>query len=159
METGALYLPTGEGIEVGGDFYDLFPTGEKEWFAVIGDVCGKGPEAAAVTAMARYTIRAAVMRHRSPAGILRWLNAAMIRQGAEPLRDARVRADRGRGRRDRHRRLRAATRRRGSCAPPALVETIGGNGHAARHPRRHRRRSTSAPGSIPATRSCSTPTG
>jgi serine phosphatase RsbU (regulator of sigma subunit) len=82
LETGALYLPTGEGIAVGGDFYDLFPTAEKEWFAVIGDVCGKGPEAAAVTALARYTIRAAVMRHRSPAGVLRWLNAAMIRQGA-----------------------------------------------------------------------------
>ena len=82
LETGALYLPTGEGIAVGGDFYDLFPTGEREWFAVIGDVCGKGAEAAAVTALARYTIRAAVMRHRSPAGILRWLNAAMIRQGA-----------------------------------------------------------------------------
>ena len=47
---------------------------------MIGDVCGKGAEAAAVTALARYTIRAAVMRHRSPAGILRWLNAAMLRQ-------------------------------------------------------------------------------
>jgi serine phosphatase RsbU (regulator of sigma subunit) len=81
-ETGALYRPSGEGIEVGGDFYDLFPMSEREWFAVIGDVCGKGAEAAAVTALARYTIRAAVMRHRSPAGILRWLNAAMLRQRA-----------------------------------------------------------------------------
>ena len=35
-----------------------------------------------MTALARYTIRAAVMRHRSPAGILRWLNAAMLRQRA-----------------------------------------------------------------------------
>jgi serine phosphatase RsbU (regulator of sigma subunit) len=81
LQLGALYRPTGEGIEVGGDFYDVFSTGEREWFAVIGDVCGKGAEAAAVTALARYTIRAAVMRHRSPAGILRWLNAAMLRQG------------------------------------------------------------------------------
>jgi serine phosphatase RsbU (regulator of sigma subunit) len=81
-ETGALYRAAGEGNEVGGDFYDLFPTGEREWFAVIGDVCGKGAEAAAVTALARYTIRAAVMRHRSPAGILRWLNSAMLRQRA-----------------------------------------------------------------------------
>ena len=48
----------------------------------MGDVCGKGAEAAAVTAMVRYTIRAAVMRNRSPAGILRWLNAAMLRQRA-----------------------------------------------------------------------------
>jgi serine phosphatase RsbU (regulator of sigma subunit) len=48
----------------------------------MGDVCGKGAEAATVTALARYTIRAAVMRHRSPAGILRWLNGAMLRQRA-----------------------------------------------------------------------------
>ena len=48
----------------------------------MGDVCGKGAQAAAVTAMVRYTIRAAVMRNRSPAGILRWLNSAMLRQRA-----------------------------------------------------------------------------
>ena len=102
VETAALYRPAGEGNEVGGDFYDLFSTGEREWFAVIGDVCGKGAEAATVTALARYTIRAAVMRHRSPAGILRWLNAAMLRQRAGrfvTLACARLRARRGRGRR------------------------------------------------------------
>jgi PAS domain-containing protein len=82
VEAAALYRPSGEGNEVGGDFYDLFSTGPREWFAVIGDVCGKGAEAATVTALARYTIRAAVTRHRSPAGILRWLNAAMLRQRA-----------------------------------------------------------------------------
>ncbi|HEY6890239.1 MAG TPA: SpoIIE family protein phosphatase, partial [Solirubrobacter sp.] len=82
VEAAAHYRPAGEGIEVGGDFYDLFATGEHEWFAVMGDVCGKGAPAAAVTAMVRYTIRAAVMRNRSPAGILRWLNAAMLRQRA-----------------------------------------------------------------------------
>jgi serine phosphatase RsbU (regulator of sigma subunit) len=47
---------------------------------VIGDVCGKGAEAAAVTALARYTIRTAAVRRRSPAAILRWLNDAMLRQ-------------------------------------------------------------------------------
>jgi hypothetical protein len=82
LEVAAHYRPAGEGIEVGGDFYDVFTTGEHEWFAVMGDVCGKGADAAAVTAMVRYTIRAAVMRNRSPAGILRWLNAAMLRQRA-----------------------------------------------------------------------------
>jgi PAS domain-containing protein len=82
LEIAAHYRPAGEGIEVGGDFYDVFSTGEREWFAVMGDVCGKGADAAAVTAMVRYTIRAAVMRNRSPAGILRWLNAAMLRQRA-----------------------------------------------------------------------------
>jgi PAS domain-containing protein len=82
VETAAHFRPIGEGIEVGGDFYDVFSTGEREWFAVIGDVCGKGAEAASVTALARYTIRAAVLRRRSPAGILRWLNDAMLRQRA-----------------------------------------------------------------------------
>jgi PAS domain-containing protein len=82
LDSAALYRAAGEANEVGGDFYDLFPMSRNEWFAVIGDVCGKGAEAAAVTALARYTIRAAVMRHRSPANVLRWLNAAMVRQGA-----------------------------------------------------------------------------
>jgi serine phosphatase RsbU (regulator of sigma subunit) len=46
---------------------------------VIGDVCGKGAEAAAVTALARYTVRTAAVRRRSPASILAWLNDAMCR--------------------------------------------------------------------------------
>ncbi|MDA0179497.1 SpoIIE family protein phosphatase [Solirubrobacter phytolaccae] len=83
LDTAALYRPAGEINEVGGDFYDLFPLGRNEWFAVIGDVCGKGAEAAAVTALVRYTIRAAVTRHRSPANVLRWLNDAMLRQQAD----------------------------------------------------------------------------
>jgi PAS domain S-box-containing protein len=80
VETAALYRAAGEGTDVGGDFYDLFSVAEDEWIAVIGDVCGKGAEAAAVTALARYTIRSAAVRRRSPAAILRRLNDAMIRQ-------------------------------------------------------------------------------
>jgi PAS domain S-box-containing protein len=80
LETAALYRAAGEGTDVGGDFYDLFSVGDDEWIAVIGDVCGKGAEAAAVTALARYTIRTAAVRRRSPAAILRWLNDAMVRQ-------------------------------------------------------------------------------
>jgi hypothetical protein len=90
LETAALYRAAGEGHEVGGDFYDLFSTGPKQWFVVMGDVCGKGAAAAAVTALARYTIRAAVIRHRSPAGILRWLNDAMLRQRTDPTRFATI---------------------------------------------------------------------
>jgi PAS domain S-box-containing protein len=90
LQTGAVFRAAGEGHEVGGDFYDLFSTGKKQWFAVMGDVCGKGAEAAAVTALARYTIRAAVVRHRSPAGILLWLNDAMLRQQLDPGRFATV---------------------------------------------------------------------
>jgi PAS domain S-box-containing protein len=80
VESAALYRPAGAGSDVGGDFYDLFSVAEDEWIAVIGDVCGKGAEAAAVTALARYTIRTAAVRRRSPAAILRWLNDAMRRQ-------------------------------------------------------------------------------
>ncbi len=82
VDAGALYRPAGEEHEVGGDFYDLFATTEDHWFAVIGDVCGKGAEAAAVTALARYTIRAAAARRSSPAAILRWVNEAMLREGS-----------------------------------------------------------------------------
>jgi PAS domain S-box-containing protein len=79
-ELAAAYLPAGAGLEVGGDFYDVFNLDEDQWYLVIGDVCGKGAEAAAVTALARYTIRAAAVRRRSPSAILRWLNDAMLRQ-------------------------------------------------------------------------------
>jgi GAF domain-containing protein len=52
------YRPAGEGNEIGGDFYDVFELRDGSWAIVIGDVCGKGPRAAAVTALARYTLRA-----------------------------------------------------------------------------------------------------
>jgi PAS domain S-box-containing protein len=80
MDLAAAYRAAGKGYEVGGDFYDVFNTADDQWYLVIGDVCGKGAEAAAVTALARYTIRAAAVRRRSPAAILRWLSDAMIQQ-------------------------------------------------------------------------------
>jgi serine phosphatase RsbU (regulator of sigma subunit) len=51
------HRPGRTGTEVGGDFYDLFEAGDR-WVAVVGDVCGKGPEAAALTALVRHTLRA-----------------------------------------------------------------------------------------------------
>jgi serine phosphatase RsbU (regulator of sigma subunit) len=83
MEIAAAYRPAGRGLEVGGDFYDVFSTADHQWYAVIGDVCGKGAEAAAVTALARYTIRAAAVRRRSPSAILRWLSDAMVQQSGD----------------------------------------------------------------------------
>jgi chemotaxis family two-component system sensor kinase Cph1 len=59
LDVRALYLPAGRGYGVSGDFFDVFPAGGG-WFAVIGDVCGKGPPAAALTALARHSIRAVV---------------------------------------------------------------------------------------------------
>ena len=80
VEAAARFRPTGEGNEVGGDFYDMFETGNRGWAVVMGDVCGKGPDAAAVTALARYTLRAAAMRERLPSRSLAVLNEALLRQ-------------------------------------------------------------------------------
>jgi PAS domain S-box-containing protein len=80
IEAAARFRPIGEGNEVGGDFYDLFESGGRGWAVVMGDVCGKGPDAAAVTALARYTLRAAAMRERLPSRSLRLLNEALLRQ-------------------------------------------------------------------------------
>ena len=79
VELAARYLAAGEGNEVGGDFYDCFETGAGDWALVIGDVCGKGAEAAALTALARYTVRAAALQTRSPSAVLAQLNAALLR--------------------------------------------------------------------------------
>jgi PAS domain S-box-containing protein len=78
VELDALYTAAGELNEVGGDFYDVFPNGEGRWMLVIGDVCGKGPRAAGVTALARYTLRAAAMSGKSPVEMLRMLHAALL---------------------------------------------------------------------------------
>ena len=79
LEVGAEYRPAGDGAEVGGDFYDIFQAGDDEWVVVIGDVCGKGVEAAVVTALARYTLRAAAAQDSSPARGLSLLNDALLR--------------------------------------------------------------------------------
>ncbi len=79
LEVGAAYRPAGSGAEVGGDFYDVFATGDEDWVVVLGDVRGKGVLAARVTALARYTLRAAAMASRAPAAVLATLNEAMCR--------------------------------------------------------------------------------
>jgi serine phosphatase RsbU (regulator of sigma subunit) len=61
VESVAVYAPGTVGLEVGGDFYDLFATGD-HWTAVIGDVSGKGAEAASLTALVRHTARAVADR-------------------------------------------------------------------------------------------------
>ena len=79
VEVAARYLAAGDGNEVGGDFYDCFATGAGDWALVIGDVCGKGAEAAALTALARYTVRAAALHTRRPSEVLGELNRALLR--------------------------------------------------------------------------------
>jgi serine phosphatase RsbU (regulator of sigma subunit) len=77
-------------IYVGGDLYDLVEGARPgEWAATIADVCGKGPEAAALTALIRHTVRADVRHGVGPAQVLRRLNAAMLREaGSETARFA-----------------------------------------------------------------------
>lgn len=79
VELEARYQPALAGLEVGGDFYDVFDTGG-DWAIVIGDVCGKGPEAAAVTAIARWTIRSVAIDIRQPTQVLRKVNEALLHQ-------------------------------------------------------------------------------
>ena len=78
LEASVRYWAVGEGTEVGGDFYDLFQVGDESWGAVVGDVCGTGPTAAALTSMARHNIRQSAWRGDDPATIFGWLNRAML---------------------------------------------------------------------------------
>lgn len=73
----ARYRAAHQGQDVGGDFYDAFAIDKRRWGVAIGDVCGKGPEAAALTSLARYTIRA--LAGADPAVVLQRLNAAVVR--------------------------------------------------------------------------------
>jgi GAF domain-containing protein len=79
LETGARYVPA-DGTQVGGDFYDVFAADDGRWMAVIGDIVGKGAEAAAMMGLARYTIRTAAMSEGRPSRILATLNQAILRQ-------------------------------------------------------------------------------
>jgi serine phosphatase RsbU (regulator of sigma subunit) len=78
LDLGSVFHPSRDGREVSGDFYDVFPVGRGDLVLALGDVCGKGPEAAAITAIARHTIRAVAQDLRHPAHILRRLNETML---------------------------------------------------------------------------------
>jgi phosphoserine phosphatase RsbU/P len=78
LELAAVYRPAGDGTEIGGDFYDVFEIGPEDWCVVIGDVCGKGVEAAVVTSLARYTVRAAAVRQTEPSAALATLNEVLL---------------------------------------------------------------------------------
>src|SRR5262249_47270933 len=78
FEIAAEYVPGGDGVEVGGDFYDLFESGPGRWTLLIGDVCGKGPPAATLTGVARHTARAAAANDDGPAGVLESVNTALL---------------------------------------------------------------------------------
>jgi serine phosphatase RsbU (regulator of sigma subunit)/anti-sigma regulatory factor (Ser/Thr protein kinase) len=74
------FRPASERHVVGGDFYDLFQADDGSWAVVVGDVVGKGAPAAAVTGLARYTLRAATVQESRPSRVLELLNDAIRRQ-------------------------------------------------------------------------------
>ncbi|MFC9283034.1 PP2C family protein-serine/threonine phosphatase [Streptomyces collinus] len=87
VETAA-YYHTASPDRLGGDFYDVFPLdGERSGF-FLGDVCGKGPQAAALTSLTRYTLRAAALHHADPVSALTTLNTVLHQRyadgGADP---------------------------------------------------------------------------
>lgn len=80
VELASRFRPAGDGDELGGDFFDIFQTARDDWGFVLGDVCGKGAPAAALTALVRYTVRATAMRVRKPSAVLGVANEAINRQ-------------------------------------------------------------------------------
>jgi serine phosphatase RsbU (regulator of sigma subunit) len=110
LDVAALYAPMGDGVDVGGDFYDLFAAGAS-WVAVIGDVCGKGVEAAALTSLARHSIRALARDDPPPSALLERLNASIIAErGLEP-------------------RFSTVACARLACSGPGLTATVASAGH------------------------------
>ena len=79
LDVAAAYRPAGDGGMVGGDFYDVFQVAADDWVVVLGDVQGKGAEAAVVTALARYTVRAASVDHDTPSAVLHTLDRVIHR--------------------------------------------------------------------------------
>ena len=77
LDLGAV-LRLGSADQVGGDFYDGVRSADGSWIVSVGDVCGKGAEAAALTALVRYAIRATAMSTSDPVAILRTVNRALL---------------------------------------------------------------------------------
>ena len=157
LELAARYRAASVGTEVGGDFYDAFAAAG-DWVLVIGDVAGKGPAAAAITGLARHTLRAAARYERDPADALFALNDAMLQQlgGQRHCTAALVRMHLG------AEGVRADVRCAGHPPPLVLradggVEPVGRPGHPLGILDTPTFRDDSA-SSSPGTRSCCTPT-
>ncbi|MYY01213.1 SpoIIE family protein phosphatase [Streptomyces sp. SID4913] len=82
VEVDVIYRAAGEGNEVGGDFYDVFPIRDGAYGFAIGDVCGTGPEAAAVTGLARHALRLLAREGFGGPAVLERLNAAILDEGS-----------------------------------------------------------------------------
>lgn len=83
VDTAIVYEPHGEGQTVGGDFYDLFPKGDRRWCFLLGDVQGKDPEAMSITGLARHLVRLLAREGHGVESVLGRLNAAMAEESAD----------------------------------------------------------------------------
>jgi serine phosphatase RsbU (regulator of sigma subunit) len=83
LDIGVVYeaASNSDGVHVGGDFYDVFPISQKVWGFAVGDVCGTGPEAAALTGLARHSLRLLAREGRSPVTVVERLNQAVLEEG------------------------------------------------------------------------------
>jgi phosphoserine phosphatase RsbU/P len=83
LDLAAIYKAAGAHAELGGDFYDVFPAGDDSWFVAVGDVQGKGVDAAILTGLARHALRAAAVTNPSPSAVLGVLNEVLVRSGVD----------------------------------------------------------------------------
>ena len=83
LQVAVRYMTGTAGVDVIGDFYDVFPSVRGSWGVVVGDVCGKGVTAAASAVLARHTLRAEARRRTRPSLILSALNQALLNGPAD----------------------------------------------------------------------------
>ncbi|MEU6058763.1 GAF domain-containing SpoIIE family protein phosphatase [Streptomyces sp. NPDC047097] len=76
-DVATYYHPAGEGLDIGGDFYDIFPLDDGSWAFLLGDVCGRGAMAATTTALVRHTARAVAPLLPGPQDVVRAVNRAL----------------------------------------------------------------------------------
>lgn len=81
VDIAAVYHSLGDGMELGGDIYDLWSMDDRRWGLIIADASGTGPEAAAMTAMLRFTLRALAVTDARPQSVMARLNRALLRAG------------------------------------------------------------------------------
>jgi hypothetical protein len=84
IDVAARYRPGIADVEVGGDFYDIVAAGSDRWALVVGDICGRGPAAAAQTARVRHSFRMSAWHEDTPGEILAWLDRA-LRTGGDGM--------------------------------------------------------------------------
>jgi serine phosphatase RsbU (regulator of sigma subunit) len=80
VETAVVFEAAGEGIEVGGDFFDILGTPDG-WLVLVGDVAGKGSEAASFTAQIRHSVRALTLGSWQPDAVLKQTNELLLQGG------------------------------------------------------------------------------